>query len=433
MGVEFRIEILAAGSNNKATCLRLTHDSISILLDVGFSVLPAHEFDLPDESPDLALITHAHLGHGGGLFAATSAWPETVFWAASPTFQIMGTQFRHADNHLGVNIPLTDCYRWIEVPFGNTVDVHAYADISVTFWPCGHMCGAALPVIEWDGYRIAYWVDWTAYPYGGNPGLSSAAISNCDLFITHLPKSQVLSSVSGVSIAHVLGSDATTVLIAAQPVGAAQEILSEMLAFPELHRRWTLHIDTFTYEVSQYLPVLATVFKTLDWRADTMGTRWLSSSNEGFSSTRNLFIGGTACLWPDSPSFEIARKLMDAPHTLICLGDDVIPLSPAHCLWRMREPQMLRDQAENSTHTSFRKIWEMDAIRSDIQKLALAPRKMSCENTLEWVRATKPKHLIVFGENRHLANTLDCNDSIVMDEGDAWTGELPHRASQIEG
>lgn len=382
----FTVEIISEGDVDEATCVQLVHDHTRILCDVGITTRSGSASHvIPDDEPALVLISHGHLGHGGGLLAAHDRWPNTPFYAAAPTFRLLDAQFCHHSNDLRAARQHTILTHASikEIPFLQTFS--PINDVSICLYPCGHICGAAVPLIDWDGCRIAYFADWTPTDFGGNRGLALSELLGCHLLIVQLSNSTSVEAVAARPLDALLSLPLRDALVAVQPLGVLQELLLPLT--PYILREWTLHIDAFSFALSQ--------IAIQQWLEAYRGAIHASENWVTLNSgqQRNLYLCGSASLWPGSPSYIITRAFISRTDTLIVLGNDIIPGSPAD--WLLHSRRLPTANAPLG--------WEMP--RCHIAQISMKPRKLAPQEIIMLIEPLHSEHLVVFGKDQWVSSS----------------------------
>ncbi len=402
------VTIHAAGGANRATCVGLGLGSRQVILDVGAHSDPAFPPpDLPEGQADLALVTHAHIGHGGGLLWAAQAWQTCDFYAASPTFQILDLQFRHAGSHFNFQPgrTLIGRERVHEIPFLQPARLPGDGDgLAVNFIPCGHMPGASVPIIHWKGRKIAYLADWTAEGYAGSPGLDPAALSACDLLLAQVPDLQPGSGLGRALNGFLEPGTGAKVLIAVQPVGVLQEVLLELLESIGLPGGWELMIDPFSFAVCQACPGLEGVLHKFAWQKETQPDSAWFRLESGPRPPRTIYLCGTAGLWGGSPSNRVAKALAADPQATILLSADVLDDSPAARLKRWANAP-----AEGWHSASLGQEFGSSPIRARVETIFLPARKSSPADLMQLIARVRPRQMVLFGDKKSVGELEDSN------------------------
>lgn len=152
-----QLHFLGGAHEVGASCLYLNTNGSRFLIDAGIRM--GARDPLPDltaiDRLDAVLITHAHMDHIGALPLIHQAFPDAPVYATAPTFHLMRVLLADAIKLMAfkaeqeMECPLYDAglvarlfTRVVPVPVGNSVSLPG--DSSVTFFPAGHILGAAM-------------------------------------------------------------------------------------------------------------------------------------------------------------------------------------------------------------------------------------------------------------------------------------------------
>lgn len=185
---------LGGGSEVGASCNLVEIDGCRILVDAGIRVGGARPGGDPvDVLPDLAilqewngpeavLVTHAHLDHIGALPLVHQAYPDIPIYATAPTVHLMRVLLVDAIKVMAIKAeremecPLYDAdlvvrmfSRVVPVAMGETISVGN--TVKATFFPGGHILGAAMIGLEGAEGRVLITGDISATAQRTIPGL----------------------------------------------------------------------------------------------------------------------------------------------------------------------------------------------------------------------------------------------------------------------
>ncbi len=152
-----QVHFLGGAHEVGASCLYLAVDGARYLVDAGIRM--GGRDPLPDFTPidrlDAILVTHAHMDHIGAIPLIHQAFPEAPVYATAPTAHLMRVLLSDAIKLMALKAeqemecPLYDAEvvtslftRVVPVPAGNTLSLPGGA--SATFFPAGHILGAAM-------------------------------------------------------------------------------------------------------------------------------------------------------------------------------------------------------------------------------------------------------------------------------------------------
>jgi Cft2 family RNA processing exonuclease len=257
-----RLTFLGGADEVGASCLLLEIGGKRLLIDAGIRPSPKARWGLAgDQLPDLSLIdheggidallvTHAHTDHTGALELVVGRYPDCPVYATPVTIAL--TRVLHADSRRIMRarldeegeLPLFDevatqklLSAFVPVPFNTRLPLGD--GVVATFYPAGHIAGAACIALESDEGRVLV---------SGDVSISSQRTVDGMRPPPFRPDVLILESTYGgrlhanrvveerrlvATIADVVG-DGGKVLIPAFALGRAQEV---MLALGEFRRR----------------------------------------------------------------------------------------------------------------------------------------------------------------------------------------------------
>lgn len=173
---------LGGGNEVGRSAYLISIGSHEVLIDCGIAVGKPHQEDqLPDLSTvsrlDALLVTHAHTDHVGWIPALVASLEYFPIYCTRPTAELLPIMLRDSRNHYeralaqerlkGRYDPtapaVVEAYsredifetetRLLEARFGEVEGVGA-TDLTATFFPAGHILGAASVVLEGGGRRV---------------------------------------------------------------------------------------------------------------------------------------------------------------------------------------------------------------------------------------------------------------------------------------
>ena len=153
-----------------------------VLIDCGISVGASHrEKQIPDLSSvtrlDALLVTHAHTDHVGWIPALVASVEHFPIYCTKPTAELLPLMLRDSREHyerrlaqaqlqrahdptapfVAEDYSRDDIFetetRLLEAPVGETIGI-AGTDLTATFFPAGHILGAAGIILEGGGRRV---------------------------------------------------------------------------------------------------------------------------------------------------------------------------------------------------------------------------------------------------------------------------------------
>ena len=257
-----QISFLGGADEVGASCLLLEIGGRRLLIDAGLRPSPKARWGLAgDQLPDLSLIdqsgpldailvTHAHTDHTGALELVVGRCPECPVYATPVTIAL--TRVLHADSRRIMRtrleeegeLPLFDevatqklLAAFVPVPFRTRLPLGE--GLTVTFYPAGHIAGAACLAIESDEGRVLISGDVSISPQRTVDGLKPPPFRP-DLLVlesTYGGRLHANRAIEERRLATTIAEVVTgggKVLIPAFALGRAQEV---MLALSELRRR----------------------------------------------------------------------------------------------------------------------------------------------------------------------------------------------------
>jgi putative mRNA 3-end processing factor len=128
-------------------------------LDRDLHIRPIDAYVDPSQPRDRAIITHGHADHARSGHGAVLATPDTI--------AIMKTRYGE------------DCAGSFQaLEFGVPLQVD---DVTITFYPAGHILGSAQVLLEHKGQRVVFTGDYKRLPDRTSQPFE---LAKCDLFIT---------------------------------------------------------------------------------------------------------------------------------------------------------------------------------------------------------------------------------------------------------
>jgi len=260
-----RLTFLGGADEVGASCILLEIGGKRLLIDAGVRPSPKARWglagdQLPDLSlidqaggPDAILVTHAHTDHTGALELVVARYPDRPVYG-TPVTQAL-TRVLHADSRRIMQsrldeegeLPLFDdvatqklLAAWVPVPFHTRLPLAE--GLVATFYPSGHIAGAACIALESDEGRVLISGDLSISPQRTVDGMRPPPFRP-DVLILESTYGGRLHANRAVEETRLLGTIAEVtgaggkVLIPAFALGRAQEVL---LTLGEFLRRGEL-------------------------------------------------------------------------------------------------------------------------------------------------------------------------------------------------
>ena len=168
---------LGGGQEVGASCYFLKLGNEAILLDAGIGKKNGFSFGpsfLGLEKSGLIMckseikhvfISHAHIDHIGFIPTLMKELPDAVFYMTETTkelakFQLYDRNFSEEKNFASEKLAVQTMFDRIQtVSFLETLNI---GNISVTFYPAGHIPGAMMTLFKWNGKTLLYTGDYSS-------------------------------------------------------------------------------------------------------------------------------------------------------------------------------------------------------------------------------------------------------------------------------
>ena len=167
-------------------------DGLDLLLDCGLHPKKEGKDSLPEfehlrKAPDAVIISHGHHDHCAALPYLLKMYPSTVPYATVPSVRIIDRMLHNSVSVMekmklerGIeDYPLYD-HRDVEfavrrtygIPMGQEFAVLPNSPVRVTFFPAGHVLGAACTLIEGTTHTVLYTSDVSTVDQELLPGMN---------------------------------------------------------------------------------------------------------------------------------------------------------------------------------------------------------------------------------------------------------------------
>lgn len=203
----------------------------TLTLQVGASCIlvdPGPEYVIPDEPPDLAIVTHAHHDHTGQLIPLCERFPDLPIIMTPETSELLSLS---SDAWKRIQERQVYCLEF------DRLDQLPGVDISLR--RAGHILGAAMADLATSGRRILVTGDFSMRSVGGLPGawLPTEAYDLALMEAVHasdpdFPGPSSWDNRDERLVRHILraiGQECTRILIISDAIGDAQEVYDALL------------------------------------------------------------------------------------------------------------------------------------------------------------------------------------------------------------
>ncbi len=335
--VDFEITPLGGASGIGGSCFLVRMNGTTIILDAGlrpdktgFSAVPL--FDRIRDTPDAIIISHAHLDHVGALPLLCSGFPDTPVYATSATADI--SRITLQDSYMLMERYPEKSSRGFEshyfkprmIPEWNTVDFYVKKSIrkgvSFTFFPAGHIAGAAGILLETEDFRFFYTGDFKIEKQILVPGADFPS-EDIDVLMTEstygresaIPSFENSTKDFLAKVAATVNKEGN-VLIPAFAVGRTQEVLAMLL---EAKEQGHLPEDTYIWCGGMGRKI-NTVYKrggfcSFDgvFSVSRVDQWWHQLDHAG----KNVIVATSANLNEGTMSASVAKKIMSRKNSKI--------------------------------------------------------------------------------------------------------------------
>ena len=355
-----RYVALGGASEVGASCNFIELDGRRLLVDAGIRMHSGEAGGPPDPLPDLALlqelgepeavlVTHAHLDHTGALPLVHRAFPGARIYATAPTVDLMKVLLADAIKIMAMKAdqemecPLyseelvTGMFRQVvPVPMGATVTV---ADgIKASFFPAGHILGAAMVGLEGQEGRVLVTGDIAAAAQRTIPGLAVPRFSPHLMVMEatygnrlHASRHREEKSLA-LAVAEVVAAGGHA-LVPAFALGRAQEIILMLQAYQQagLVPKFPIWVDGMVRSICQnYVNFPQYLQGPLKRAINTGGNPFYNDKNlvaavSNSAGREKVLAGAPSCIVASSgmltggPSQFYAARLVDDQRNAILL------------------------------------------------------------------------------------------------------------------
>jgi cleavage and polyadenylation specificity factor subunit 3 len=404
-------------------------DGHGILVDAGlhpektgWDAFPKIEA-LGDSNVDTFLVTHAHTDHLGGVPYVLQTYPDADLFATSETIELSRIMLQNSASLLPKQHPsdvinaltnytlaaLPDVIAKMQ-PFElGTSESFAGGEVKATYYPSGHILGAAGILIESDGLRMFHTGDTSLHeqrliggaqlPEGPIDVLVSESTNGVvDAYLTHSRQKELERLIETI--------DATlkaegSVLIPVFALGKLQEVLAMISdamrdgKIPKvpvysggMGRRISDVYDQFltsrsrTNEVDKISEILQ---EEIPRRDNLFGGK--------FFREPSIVLSASGMMQEGTASYLLAQRWLRLPHFAICFVGYTDPRTPGYVV----------SHAEQGTRIRFGSMKRDVPVRCRIERFRFSAHARR-EELLEIVRRLQPKRVVLtHGDEKAMA------------------------------
>jgi Cft2 family RNA processing exonuclease/predicted nucleic acid-binding Zn-ribbon protein len=378
---------LGGGNEVGRSAYLISIGSHDVLVDCGIAVGAQHQEDqLPDLSSlsrlDALLITHAHTDHIGWIPAVVAALDYFPIYCTRPTAELLPVMLRDSRGHYERAVaedqlkrafdptapPVVEAYsrddivdtetRLLEARVAEAKGVGS-TDLIATFFPAGHILGAASIVLEGGGRRVVISGDVSSeYQHTVGPFKIVDGLTDVDLLVlesTYGDRPRPPMSLAEDELVSFVGDTVARgiALLPCFALGRAQEVLAilksarragrlpadlKILVDGMINKINPIYVDHAKLESTDFIEIGS----QLDRELVIQGAAGADSTPTVVVTTSGMLTGG--------PVIEWARRLLPYPRNRMALlgyQDECAPGGLLKKLARERPPYTvtLRDEA----------------------------------------------------------------------------------------
>ncbi len=400
-------------------------DGTGLLIDAGlhpektgWAAFPAIEA-LEGKPVDHFLITHAHTDHLGAVPFVRQSYPDVPLYATSETIELAKIMLVNSASllpkqHSQEVIDRLPFYNVLALPetiqkmrpleLGTSQELTsreaAGTGIKVTYYPSGHILGAAGVLMECNGRRIFHTGDTSLHPQHLIAGaqlpegpidvlVSESTNGVVDAYLTHSREKELERLI--VTINETLAADGS-VLIPVFALGKLQEMLTMIgQAMQEgkipkvpiytggMGRKVSAIYDQFLTSRSR----TNEVDKTSDVEQQELPRRDALFGGKYFREP-SIVMAASGMMQDGTASYLLAQRWLRHAHFAICFVGYTDPRTPGYVV----------SHAQRETRIKFGSMKREVPVRCRIERFRFSAHARR-EELLEIVRRLKPKHVVL--------------------------------------
>ena len=367
---------------------------------------------LGDSKLDTFLITHAHTDHLGGVPFVLQSYPDTNVFATSETIELSRIMLQNSASLLPKQHPreviealpnysitaLPDVIAKLTPLELGTSESFASGEVKVSYYPSGHILGAAGVLIEADGTRIFHTGDTSLHaqrlvggaqlPEGPIDVLVSESTNGVvDAYLTHSREKELERLLQ--TIDETLRAEGS-VLIPVFALGKLQEVLA--MISDAMKEGKIPQVPIYSGGMGRRISDIYDQFLTS--RSRTNGIDKLSEIVQSEIPRRDGLFGGkffrepsivlsaSGMMQEGTSSYFLAQRWLRLPHFTICFVGYTDPRTPGYIV----------SHAERGTRIRFGSMKRDVPVRARVERFRFSAHARR-EELLEIVRRLKPKRV----------------------------------------
>ncbi len=419
---------LGGGREIGANSFYYSLDGQGILIDAGlhpektgWAAFPAIEA-LGSKPVDHFLVTHAHTDHLGGVPYVLQKYPDVPVLATRETIELARIMLLNSASllpkqHTQEVIDALPNYSVVALPgvlsklepleLGTSKVLGE--STKVTYYPSGHILGAAGVLIEYNGTKIFHTGDTSLHeqrlvagaqlPEGPIDVLVSESTNGIvDAYLTHSREKELERLIQTINETLVAGG---SVLIPVFALGKLQEMLA-MIGDAKRQgkiRDVPIYTGGMGRKVSEVYDAFLTsrsrtndVDKTSDIEQQELPRRPFLFGGNYFREP-SIVLAASGMMQDGTSSYLLAQRWLRHPHFSICFVGYTDPRTPGYTV----------SHAERDTRIRFGSMKRDVSVRCRIERFRFSAHARR-EELLEIVRRLQPKHVaLTHGDERSIA------------------------------
>ena len=389
---------------------------------IGWDAFPKIEA-LEGSSVDTFLITHAHTDHLGGVPFVLQTHPNANLFATSETIELSRIMLQNSASLLPKQHPsdvvnaltnytlaaLPDTFAKMQPLELGTSESFAGGDVKATYYPSGHILGAAGILLESDGMRLFHTGDTSLHeqrliggallPEGPIDVLVSESTNGVvDAYLTHSRQKELERLIETIDT--TLKAEGS-VLIPVFALGKLQEVLA--MISDAMREGKIPKVPVYSGGMGRRISDIYDQFLTSRSRTNEVD-KLSEIIQEEIPRRDNLFGGkffrepsivlsASGMMQEGTASYLLAQRWLRLPHFTICFVGYTDPRTPGYVV----------SHAERGTRIRFGSMKRDVPVRCRIERFRFSAHARR-EELLEIVRRLRPKRVVLtHGDEKAMA------------------------------